>query len=141
MFYLMKSKYAIFSNIKVTKIERSAFGGRSGIGSESAAVQRVRRGGYRRREFRGCKPHLTWVWSWTTIDGAAPVYAFNMSADKIVLSGPWGRWRVGAGENDTGKYLVGVEGRREIIVAPSFLSWLTRVCDTSEQTTVFRWGP
>ena len=28
MFYLMKSNYAIFSNIKVTKIERSAFLGR-----------------------------------------------------------------------------------------------------------------
>ena len=27
LFYLMKSKYAIFSNIKVTKVERSAFGG------------------------------------------------------------------------------------------------------------------
>ena len=25
MFYLMKSKYAIFSNFKVTKIERSSF--------------------------------------------------------------------------------------------------------------------
>ena len=31
MFYLMKSKYAIFSNIKVTKIERSAFFGTPGI--------------------------------------------------------------------------------------------------------------
>ena len=31
MFYLMKSKYAIFSNIKVTKIERSAFLGTPGI--------------------------------------------------------------------------------------------------------------
>ena len=31
MFYLMKSKYAIFSNIKVTKIERSAFFGTPSI--------------------------------------------------------------------------------------------------------------
>ena len=31
MFYLMKSKYAIFSNIKVTKIERSTFLGTPGI--------------------------------------------------------------------------------------------------------------
>ena len=31
MFYLMKSKYAIFSNFKVTKIERSAFLGTHSI--------------------------------------------------------------------------------------------------------------
>ena len=31
MFYLMKSKYAIFLNIKVTKIERSAFWGTHSI--------------------------------------------------------------------------------------------------------------
>ena len=31
MFYLMTLKYAIFSNIKVTKIERSAFFGTPGI--------------------------------------------------------------------------------------------------------------
>ena len=31
MFYLMKSKYAIFSNIKVTKFKRSAFFGTPGI--------------------------------------------------------------------------------------------------------------
>ena len=34
MFYLMKSKYAIFSNFKVTEIERSSFywgGGTPGI--------------------------------------------------------------------------------------------------------------
>ena len=31
MFYLMKSKYAIFSNFNVTKIERSAFYGTPGI--------------------------------------------------------------------------------------------------------------
>ena len=31
MFYLMKSKYAVFSNIKVTKIERSALLGTPGI--------------------------------------------------------------------------------------------------------------
>ena len=32
MFYLMKLRYAIFSNIKVTNIERSAFWGTPGIG-------------------------------------------------------------------------------------------------------------
>ena len=31
MFYLMKTKYDIFSNIQVTKIERSAFWGTPGI--------------------------------------------------------------------------------------------------------------
>ena len=31
MFYLMKSKYAIFLNIKLTKIERSAFFGTPGL--------------------------------------------------------------------------------------------------------------
>ena len=31
MFFLMKSKYAIFSNIKVKKTERSSFGGTPGI--------------------------------------------------------------------------------------------------------------
>ena len=40
MFYLMKSKYAIFSNIKVTKIERSAFGGTPGI-SEGRNLQGI----------------------------------------------------------------------------------------------------
>ena len=38
IFYLMKSKYAIFSNIKVTKIERSAFflgGGTPGIDNDN----------------------------------------------------------------------------------------------------------
>ena len=31
MLYLMKSKYAIFSNFKVTKIKHSAFGGTQGL--------------------------------------------------------------------------------------------------------------
>ena len=38
MFYLMKVKYAIFSNIKVTKIERSAFLGTPGICLYSVCV-------------------------------------------------------------------------------------------------------
>ena len=39
MFYLTKSKYAIFANFKVTKIERSAFGGTPGI-IRTGAVQK-----------------------------------------------------------------------------------------------------